>query len=99
MEAGEAEDTHRRIVILQYGEDWVGFVVDSVREVRWLPSGSITADPHMMEWCGEQFVSGVAQIGSDLVILLTVDRLLTGTEHKRLSRLAKRAPGGADKAA
>lgn len=99
MEALEEAGSHRRIVLVQYGDDWVGYVVDSVSEVRWVPANAITSEAPVMQWCGEEFVSGIAQLGADLVILLRVDRLLNTDERKRVARLAKREDTRAEKAA
>ncbi len=84
-----ADDAHRRIVIMQYDDQWVGYIVDSVNEVRWVPTSAVSADVPVVASCEGEFMSGIAQLGDDLVIMLRPEKLLSNDEQRRAMKLGK----------
>jgi purine-binding chemotaxis protein CheW len=55
-----------------------GLVVDGVSDVLDIPSESIRPAPDLVSSHGEDLVSGLAQIGERMVMLLDIDRMLGG---------------------
>jgi purine-binding chemotaxis protein CheW len=77
----EPADGETRIVVLEVQNTIVGFIVDSVPEVLRIPSTAVAPPPRLGN--GErEYVSGVARLNDRLLMLLAVDRILTGQESK-----------------
>jgi purine-binding chemotaxis protein CheW len=64
-----------RIIIVNRGETMVGFVVDGVSEVLRLPRQAIEPPPSL-EQKNATYFTGVGKIGSRLLILLNLDKIL-----------------------
>ena len=77
----EPADGQTRIVVLEVQSTILGFIVDSVPEVLRIPSSAVVPPPRFgaME---REYVSGVAKLDDRLLILLDVDRILTGQESE-----------------
>ncbi|MEK4494167.1 chemotaxis protein CheW [Ureibacillus sp. FSL W8-0352] len=69
-----------RIIIVQYDDMEVGFVVDSANDVIDLPVNSIEPQPEVVGVIEEAFISGVAKIDNRLLILLHLDKVLNKSE-------------------
>jgi len=77
----EPADGQTRIVVLEVQSTILGFIVDSVPEVLRIPNSAVVPPPRFgtME---REYVSGVAKLDDRLLILLDVDRILTGQENE-----------------
>ncbi|MBB5147854.1 MULTISPECIES: chemotaxis protein CheW [Ureibacillus] len=76
-----AENTESvRIIIVQFDDMEVGFVVDSANDVIDLPVNSIEPQPEVVGVIEEAFISGVAKIDNRLLILLHLDKVLNISE-------------------
>lgn len=76
-----AENTESvRIIIVQFDDMEVGFVVDSANDVIDLPVNSIEPQPEVVGVIEEAFISGVAKIDNRLLILLHLDKVLNKSE-------------------
>lgn len=69
-----------RIIIVQFDDTEVGFVVDSANDVIDLPVNSIEPQPEVVGVIEEAFISGVAKIDNRLLILLHLDKVLNISE-------------------
>ncbi|WP_096550670.1 chemotaxis protein CheW [Ureibacillus thermosphaericus] len=69
-----------RIIIVQFDDMEVGFVVDSANDVIDLPVNSIEPQPEVVGVIEEAFISGVAKIDNRLLILLHLDKVLNISE-------------------
>lgn len=79
--AHESGDDQKRIVVLEVQNDVLGFIVDSVPEVLRIPDTGVVPPPRFGEM-KRKYVSGVAKLDDRLLILLDVDRILTGPESQ-----------------
>jgi purine-binding chemotaxis protein CheW len=68
-----------RIVIVNWQEKLVGFVVDGVSEVIRLPGAAIEPPPSLEQRNSTCFTA-VGKIGNRLLILLNLDRILTDVD-------------------
>ena len=76
-----------RIVVLEAGGNTVGLIVDSVDEVRTLPTSEIQPPSAAITSTDSEFLVGVGRLtdvrgAQQLVILLDVDRILTAQQQK-----------------
>ena len=73
---GQPQTDLSRIIVVEYIDEAVGIVVDSVADVVDLPLSAIEANPKMNAHEGNKYIKGVASNDSDLVIIINVDKFL-----------------------
>ncbi|MBI5189440.1 MAG: purine-binding chemotaxis protein CheW [Nitrospirae bacterium] len=85
-----------RVIIVRLEGRVLGMVVDEVYEVIYLNSDNVEATPDTVKGTDTEYFTGVGKVGDRLIVILDVDRLLTGDELKGLvaaEELAKRDAG------
>lgn len=80
-------DDSSRILILEAGENVVGFLVDSVREVVELKNSEIESAPDTGSGDSARFISGLYNRKEGLLILVDSNRLLSEDELAELSAI------------
>ncbi len=80
--AERTKDTRINVVDLEGAV--VGFVVDSVHEVLRIPGEMVEPPPSMVGGIDSEFINGVGKLGDRLLILLDLNRLLSGEEKSVL---------------
>ncbi|HMB20188.1 MAG TPA: chemotaxis protein CheW, partial [Spirochaetota bacterium] len=66
----------------------VGMIVDSVADVVDIPIKNIQDTPHFSANIRTDYIKGIGRIDEDLVIVLNVDKILSGEELEKME-LAK----------
>ena len=84
-------DRQNRIVVVEVGDAVLGLIVDSVSEVLRIPAGSIDPPPNLGK-VQQEYVSGVAKIDDRLLILLDMDRLMSGEDFTNVSAAPELSP-------
>ncbi len=77
-------DKHTRIIVIEINNMIVGFVVDSVSEVLRIPANTVEPPPPVVAGLESEYISGVGKLEDRLLILLDLDRLLSGEERSML---------------
>ena len=73
------EDT--RVIVVEMGDSPIGIIVDSVEEVIKIPDESVQKVPESTGSGGaKEYMTGIGVLENRLVILLDVEKVLTGTE-------------------
>ncbi len=80
-----AHDNSTRIVVIDMANITVGFVVDEVSEVLWLPADMIAAPPGVVSGLDSDYINGVGKADDLLLILLDLDKLLSNSEIEALA--------------
>lgn len=87
-----AEETDQtRIVVIEISGNTIGFVVDSVREVMRIPSSIVEPSPQMGTSIDSSYVSGVAKLEEQLLILLELENLLSPESLQSLGSMKNAA--------
>jgi purine-binding chemotaxis protein CheW len=82
FEVGEAgHDEETRIMLVEYGQERLGLVVDSVTEVLRVPENAISAAPAYIRGLAAEYVRGLVRLAGRLVILLDLERILSSQER------------------
>ncbi len=86
------ENTDRTCIIVvqmdrEDGKATVGIVVDEVSEVLTISEDQITAAPEFGDAVDADFIIGMGKLGHEVVILLDIQKVLTGEETMVLSGL------------
>ena len=66
-----------RIIVMEIQGKTIGLIVDEVREVIRIPESIVSAPPQMNSSIDASFVTGVAKLEDQLLILLDLDNLLS----------------------
>jgi purine-binding chemotaxis protein CheW len=80
-------DKHTRIIVIEISNMIVGFVVDSVSEVLRIPADTVEPPPPVVAGLESEYISGVGKLADRLLILLDLDRLLSGEEQHQLGHI------------
>lgn len=96
FEIAVAEDTERTcIVVVQVrgasGPAVMGVVVDEVSEVMDIASAEIEETPEFGADVQTEFVLGMGKVSGRVVMLLDIDKVLSGKEMSAVERLSKDA--------
>ena len=82
IELAEASITpETRILVLTTSDGWVGVIVDAVHEVAFTAAGSVAPPPPLFRGLSAEFVSGIARVNDQLVVVLNVDRVLASGDR------------------
>lgn len=66
----------------------LGFIVDSVSEVRRIPANITERPPAMIAGIRGDYITAIAKLDDRLLILLDLEKILSGDEHAELSNVA-----------
>jgi purine-binding chemotaxis protein CheW len=77
------EDT--RIVLVDFNDERLGLVVDSVTEVLRAPETAVSPPPAYIRGLAAEFVRGIVRVGDRLVVLIDLDRILSSDERIALA--------------
>ncbi|EPR43593.1 CheW protein [Desulfovibrio sp. X2] len=83
--ADHNHDKDTRIMVVEICAMIIGFVVDAVSEVLRIPQDTIEPPPPVVAGIESEYISGVGKLSDRLLILLDLDRLLSGDEVSQLS--------------
>ena len=73
-----------RILVLVVGGDWVGAIVDGVREVTTITADQVEAPPSLFKGLARKYLRGLvrpAEEGEQVLVVLDVAELLTARER------------------
>ncbi len=83
-----------RIVVVEIGGADVGVVVDAVAEVLRIPANSIEATSSVVTTADSFYISGIAKIEDQLLILLDLDRALSSDALEHLTERGSETVAG-----
>lgn len=75
-----SHDSHTRIMVVEIHAMIVGFVVDSVSEVLRIQSNTVEPPPLIVSGVDSEYINGVGKLDGRLLLLIDLDRLLSGVE-------------------
>lgn len=79
-------DKNTRIIIVELKGKTVGFIVDAVREVLRFPTALLSPPPELTVRKGAEYITAVAKLENDLVILMEPDKVLSIEESAELGK-------------
>ena len=69
-----------RIILVRYGEEKIGFLVDEIREILRLNPEEIRPSPSIFKGFKTEYLTGLGKKEDQIIILLNIDNLLTSEE-------------------
>lgn len=69
-----------RIILVKFGREKIGFLVDEIREILMLNPEDIRPSPSIFKGFKTEYITGLGKKGERIIILLNVDNLLTSEE-------------------
>ena len=76
-----ADNIRERIILVRYGEEKIGFLVDEIREILWLNPEDIMSSPTIFKGFKTEYLTGLGKKGDQIILLLNIDNLLTSEER------------------
>lgn len=70
-----------RIVVVQFGGERLGLVVDAVTEVLRVPETAVSEPPKYFRGLAAEFLRGIVRLEGRLVVLIDIDRILSSQER------------------
>ena len=80
-------DKSTRIIVVEYNNKNIAFIVDEVSEVLRIDSSIIEKPPEMTTSIETAYINGVAKLENRLLILLDLDKILTEKEEMALEEV------------
>lgn len=80
-------DKNTRIIVIEITQVIVGFVVDAVSEVLRIPASTVEPPPPVVAGVDSEYINGVGKLEDSLLILLDLDKLLSGADMEMLGNL------------
>ena len=77
---GSTDAAKSRIIVAQLGPQLVGFNVDLVMGVFYIPPSVVEEIPASLPKVDVEYIYGVAKLGERLILLLNLDRMLSNME-------------------
>ena len=75
-----------RIVLVEFGGERLGLVVDAVTEVLRVPETAIAPPPKYFRGLAAEFIRGLARTETRLIVLVDMDRILSSQERIALEQ-------------
>jgi purine-binding chemotaxis protein CheW len=76
-----------RIVVIELDGKVIGFIVDSVNEVLRIDSNITEPPPPMVSGIDSEYITAIGKLEDRLLILLDLNRILSGKEKEELKEL------------
>lgn len=80
-DATSDDDSNRRMIIVNYLNESVGFLVDSVDDIIHVDQSQLEESSTQMKGVNPDFFAGVYKLDSEIVIILDVDSILGDDEY------------------
>lgn len=84
---GSGEAGKARIIIVEIEEGLVGLIVDSVTEVLHLAATAVEPPPRRLSGGKTEFIQGVGKLGDRLLIILNLEKILSGDDQLALEQV------------
>jgi purine-binding chemotaxis protein CheW len=91
-----------RIIMVRYGKEKIGFLVDDIKEILSLSPEEIRTPPSIFKGFKTEYLTGLGKHAESIIILLNIDNLLTSEEKIQLKEsieLLEEKGAGVSKAA
>ena len=82
-------DKNTRIVVVENGEKSAGIIVDSVSKVMRIEPQSAEMPPKITSGINSSFIKSIIKLDNELLILLDIKNLLSGSEKEELEEALK----------
>lgn len=73
-----------RVIIVRFGKEKAGFLVDEIKEILALSPAEIAPPPSLFRGFKTEYLHGIGRKDGRIIILLNIDNLLTSEEKIRL---------------
>ncbi|HOQ17040.1 MAG TPA: chemotaxis protein CheW [Defluviitaleaceae bacterium] len=87
----KAVDDETKMIIVNSNEMMVGFIVDSVVEIRHIDEDNIKPAPKLISGIDRRYIIGVGEVDDRMIIILDVDLILEDEEKETVSQIINQA--------
>lgn len=82
-----------RVMLVQFGGERLGLVVDAVTEVLRVPETAVSPPPQYIRGLAAEFLRGIVRLEGRLVVLIDIERILSTQERIALEESAVASTG------
>lgn len=82
------DETETRIIVVEIDGNHVGMIVDAVTEVLTLETEDIEAPSNLVVGSNDNFITGIAKVGDQLVTIIDLQTVLLSEEQLELDMAA-----------
>lgn len=83
----KAHSKSTRIIVVKVEEVTIGLIVDEVSEILRLPDDTVEPPPPIIAGIDADYIQGVGKLEDRLLILLDLNKILSGEEKSSLERI------------
>jgi purine-binding chemotaxis protein CheW len=87
---GKENTKSSRVLITDNDGRLVGLLVDAVSEVLKVPPESVEAPPEMISSIGVEYITGVAKVEGNLIILLNLKKVFSVEDLKKVGAIVEK---------
>ncbi len=87
---GKEKTKSSRVLITENDGRLVGLLVDAVSEVLKLPPDAVEAPPEMVSSVGVEYITGVAKVEGNLIILLNLEKVFSVEDMRQFNEAAEK---------
>ncbi len=81
--------SEQRIILVEDDQESIGVVVDSVSSVMQIPLDAIEPPAQVIVGPDIEYIEGIAKIGSDLVVLVDLTKIISDAEKRSIKEAEK----------
>ncbi|MGI6667556.1 MAG: chemotaxis protein CheW [Bacillota bacterium] len=85
------DDPTQRIMLVEVGQEGIGVIVDSVSSVLRIAEDSIEEAATVVVGDEIEYIEGIAKVGTELIVLLDLTRIISDAEKRTLREADLRA--------
>ncbi|MDK2945536.1 chemotaxis protein CheW [Geotoga petraea] len=85
------EKSKCKVIVIKVGQRKIGIMVDDVKEVKTISTDLIEEKPDVGGMNNVNFISGIARLEDEMLIILDVDKLLNSEEKMSLDQVMEEA--------
>jgi purine-binding chemotaxis protein CheW len=89
--ASEGYKKHTCIIVTELSNGVMGLIVDAVSDILYLTKSNISDTPSFGAKVNTEFIKGMGKVSDNLVLVLAVDKILSGTETQEVTNAVSQA--------
>jgi purine-binding chemotaxis protein CheW len=78
-----------RNVVIRYGKEKIGLIVDDIKEIINLEETDISSPPSIFKGLRTEYMTGIGRKNDRIIIILDLERILTAEEQIKIEEIKK----------
>ena len=87
IENYDVVDENTRLIVMNVGEKYFGFITDDASEVLTINDHDIEETPEILRGANRRYISGIGKVGNRIMVLLDMELLLDEEEQQQIESI------------